>query len=87
MVPPGYLPVHCCCEPGKRLGYLPVPQGDTLAVLLPPERRGDDMEPLRTATLRVRALHRQGEGRIVAFDSGHQPIEVLRKVPGWIDHA
>ena len=92
MMPPGYLPVHCCCEPGKRLGYLPVPRsgGDRLLIVLPrgrmPASMGEalGMPVVDTACLRVRRLHK-GAVQMDAFDSGHQPLEVLRRIPGWRD--
>jgi hypothetical protein len=90
----GYLPVHCCCEPGKHLGYLPEPRGGGSVVVSVPRLGGLRWvgEPITNdtfadhVTLRVRRLALQpGVPPITALDSGHQPIEVLRTLPGWVD--
>ena len=94
------IPVHCCCEPGKRLGYLPVHEGDAyaqygstaVAFLRPrpatPGGLGEAAglaEEVQTVRLRLRPLALGRGLSIVAFDSGHQPLDVLRTLPGWRD--
>lgn len=98
------LPVHCCCEPGKRLGYLPVREDDlrgdgrgrfvAFAPMLPFVFVGLDSgaaSPVAdrlmpdAVRLRLRLLKVNTGLAIAALDSGHQPLDVLRTLPGWID--
>lgn len=80
-----HYPVHCCCTPGKRLGYVRAPEGANSVVFpLKPTSWADDT-PFETVTLRLRRLYLgQGE-HIMAFDSNHQDLETLRRIPGWVD--
>ena len=87
------MPVHCCCEPGKHLGWVPVEPGhDTyrFAVYEPFGAANWRMAPAEATpmpcwvTLRRRML-RTPSGEIEALDSDHQPVETLRKLRGWVD--
>ena len=97
----GYLPVHCCCEPGKRFGWVPVPErqrvrGAICFVIAPGrmEWRDDKSVHLvfaQTINTEVNdlALGDAGAGGpgeiILAVNSADQPINVWRQVPGFIE--
>jgi hypothetical protein len=90
------LPVHCCCDPAKRLGWVPVP-----------ERRLEAPGPVRfilghlTLNLETGAVTRPAQldtvvawlencgayphGRQLAVKSADTPLDQWRKIPGFIE--
>lgn len=92
------LPVHCCCEPGKRLGYLTVREDELRdwhggrAVRILPRlpvsvAEGEPIAPFipSSVLLRVRLLNTPSGLPIEAIDSGHCSVSTLRMLPGWRD--
>jgi hypothetical protein len=84
------LPIHCCCEPGKRLGYINLPdafrKGDIVL------RRSGELSVAPadpTAERRVDTIHTEvgwilcARGPFLAVKSAHLPIEEWRKIPGF----
>lgn len=87
------LPVHCCCEPSKRLGWVPVRK----------QRRGPirfmlglpsyDMETnvvtspptLDTEIETIEDDRVRGCGPYLAVKSANQPVDVWRKVSGFVE--
>lgn len=86
------LPVHCCCEPSKRLGYVLAPDrvgriNFSWMECFPTSLRLDVVQPPPTRHeihTTVESLHYNGE-HILAVKSAHQPIETWRKVPGFVE--
>lgn len=88
------LPVHCCCDPNKLMGWIvlsefthiqnsermtfPTYSGNTITLVIEELRRldryGDFMDKSETA-------HQ------LAFRSDEIPIEVLRKIPQFIENT
>ena len=69
----GYLPVHCCCDPGQRLGWLPEVEGYTLHT-----RLGFKLD--------IAYLYGWEDGAdIQAYQNEDHPVELLRQIPGWQD--
>jgi len=96
----GYLPVHCCCEPGRRFGWVPVPErqrvrGAIYFVIAPGRmewREGNSVHLVFAQTINTEvndlalAPVDGGPGEIIlAVNSADQPIETWRKVPGFIE--
>jgi hypothetical protein len=88
-----YLPVHCCCDPERRLGWVPAQKrlGPVRFVITPRSVTlafDDDAVPVKhpavTLDAEVEKLHARGE-TILAVKSNDHPIEQWRRVPGWID--
>jgi hypothetical protein len=85
------LPVHCCCEPGKRLGWVPAPSTPGPIAFMAGHRSvnlldGETIMPTKISTC-IDWLQ-DGTGRRLAVNSADTPIETWRKVPGFIeDHA
>lgn len=90
-----YLPVHCCCNPDKRLGWVSVRENPmrvfpwivhfvcrrefTGGSVL----RGDriDIAPAKVIVTTIERLGLPGGLVIDAVKSAHEPIEVWRQVP------
>lgn len=87
------LPVHCCCDPAKRLGWVPVP--DKLhergcgpvrfQVGLPSYEllTGVVTQPDQIDTTIERLI--DGDEEYLAVKSAEQPVDVWRKVPGFLE--
>lgn len=87
-----FLPVHCCCDPSLRLGWIPVPLtkragSEFRIVVVSPSKVRDLGAPLEMIYIEaeVQWLTR-GDVRTLAVKSGHQPIEVWRRVHGFIEN-
>jgi hypothetical protein len=87
-----YLPVHCSGEPPTRIGWVPAPN----AAAPGPIRFGighTSTDLLTGVVTRAPWLHTeatwlaQGDDRQLAVMSADQPIEVWRKVPGFIERV
>lgn len=86
------LPVHCCCDPGLRLGWVPTPAsmkgpGDVRFVAGYPAKdllTNEVHYPERIFT-EVAWLEFDGEERMLGVKSNDVPIETWRKVPGFIE--
>jgi hypothetical protein len=92
------LPVHCCCTPMKRLGYVPVRRlSFTNEAWFNVMNAGAVERVIRTEIGRV-WLDRARVGDVInghventrifvdAVKSAHEPIEVWRRVPGFIEN-
>lgn len=106
------FPVHCCCTPGLRLGWVEVPEdiargGVVMFARSKPLEVGPpylgpgavmNVAPtiraqLRTIQYPARKTEILSDGTLTvpvtvirpAFDSGDQPIEAWREVPGFIE--
>lgn len=101
------VPVHCCCNPAKRLGWIPLEQSrlypHRLRFVVAPTfeeltGRRDSSEPPTSSTLgqletEVCELWRltdekDADGQripetFLALKSGHQPLEVWKRVRGF----
>ena len=93
------LPVHCCCEPGRRLGYVPVGRLP-LGVVMFPVRTPEGLRVIRTEIAEIRTIRTTTEvfsqvsgeitstvTSVVAVKSAHEPIEVWRLVPGFLEEV
>lgn len=85
------LPIHCCCNPGERLGWIDAPPREgtvTYSVLKQAQPAGFDKtrttEPtIEKVALEVARLYEAdgtGEWKL-AVKSMHLPIETLRRLP------
>jgi hypothetical protein len=77
------VPVHCCCNPDKRLGWLEVP--DNLArpgVFYIPMRSASGFGQLEVQLALLLDPHPPANV-ILAAKSGHEPVETWEKVPGF----
>lgn len=88
---PQYLPVYCCCDPSQRLGWVPVPRTRWRPgpiVFKVGHRLKDLMTGVVTEAGRLHTemlwLDHEGE-RILIVKGGEQPVEVWRKVPGFLE--
>jgi hypothetical protein len=87
-----YLPVHCCCEPAKRLGWMPdryrfrwrVQVSPASLTLWPPSAAGERTAPT-FVDIEVAMLALDDHEVIRAVKSNEIPIEVWRTVPGFIE--
>jgi hypothetical protein len=89
----GYLPVHCCCSPTKRLGWVRLPRElghrGQVRFVIPPTR--EFQSDITVATVKqggtiyteVAELF-VGVDRLFAVKSAHQPIDVWMQVPGFV---
>lgn len=95
MLPYGRLvPVHCCCDPNKRLGWVPAKEapGPVTFVLGRPRRSlwdGTVTQP-ETFTTEIAYLVNFGAvlgdaHRFLAVKSNDLPIEKWRLIPGFIE--
>ena len=85
------LPVHCCCKPAKRLGWVDVDDRSArpgVAIMLTvrtvesgPAR--DLSHQHRAILTQVAELDLEGFDPILAVKSADVPIEVWRLVPGF----
>lgn len=96
------LPVRCCCNPTKLLGWLPVPDklpvgwGTTISYAVGPLFVFDGSQPARSdrtvVTLEVGKFHQNfdatGQGPIteLAIKSMDHPIETFRKIRGFVEN-
>lgn len=89
---PNRLPVRCCCNPSKLLGWLPVPIGIGIGwgtrISYPIQGEGDTANVI---TLEVGKYaerdHPRDEPRTeLAIMSGDNPIEVFRLIPGFAEN-
>ncbi len=95
------MEVRCCCQPMKLLGYLPVPPsraaGDTVTFVIRPVVHcspfgvagGECAQVCRAETVALpvaRFQSRVGE-RHLALKSEETPIEVLRRIPGFVERV
>lgn len=87
------LPVHCCCEPWMRLGWVPVPvkyERGAWIVFWPAPWRSISSEPTaallegRITTMVATLVFADGTA-VDAVKSGHVPLEVWREVPGFVE--
>lgn len=93
------LPVHCCCEPTKRLGWVPVPasrmelDNATFAITIVAGRDAYDMwtgakvpaPRIHTEVARLTLDDEHGQQTILAVKSADIPIETWRCIPGFIE--
>lgn len=102
------LPVHCCCRPQTRLGFVPIRSKlpanvamfqvlsesgavekviVTSVATLQTEMTLDESvsEALMNGALDPSRLIPYSATTIVAVKSNHEPIEVWRRVPGFVD--
>jgi len=90
------LPVHCCCKPAIRLGYVEVPDGTdrgSIRFTIPPafhlQAPGPDsgrprMNPSSYILTEVATLgYGDGTGATLAVKSAHLDVETWRRVPGF----
>lgn len=83
------LPVHCCCEPAKRLGWVPCGADRPKPVNFVAGHPRIDLETgvvTQPAIIRteVSVLHVDDDSYL-AVKSAEQPIETWRKVAGFIE--
>lgn len=82
------LPVHCCCDPKKRLGWVPAPStpGPRSFVVGQPSMNLLTGEVTHARILRTEVawLDQHGRRRL-AVKSAHEPVETWRKVAGFIE--
>jgi len=88
------MEIRCCCTPKKLLGWVEVPDGATeyrfvlrselLSFLRKPF---DDVTPVKVEAivLPVAVIHIGGT-KYPALKSEETPIEILRKIPGFIEN-
>lgn len=80
------LPVHCCCNPSVRLGFLEVDnpregQVLTFALLEPMSAHWKELPiPMQRVRLEVANLHRFGDVPMLAVKSNHVPYEDLLRI-------
>lgn len=84
------LPVHCCCDPSLRLGWVPCRLTEPGPVVFIAGHVTRDLwigavssVPERVHT-EVASLWDNGE-RVLAVKSNEHPIETWRKIPGFIE--
>ncbi len=92
------LPVHCCCSPSLRIGYVEVPDGAGLGPIrftIPPafhlEAPGPDsgrprMHPASYILTEIATLLDHG-ATVLAVKSAHLEVDVWRRVPGFREFA
>lgn len=83
------LPVHCCRQPWKRIGWVPVGpyvRGAWMQFAVTPayRRNGERQEP-HTITTMVAALRFRDGSTLDVVQNANEPIEVWREVPGFIE--
>lgn len=88
------VPVHCCCEPTKRLGWVPAPEklGPVKFALGRPTRSLTTglIAPLEIIETEIawlvnyEAYHTNAE-RFMAVKSNDIPIEQWRRIPGFVE--
>ena len=86
------IAVHCCCDPGLRLGWVPTPPniqgpGPVRFMAGYPAKElltGEVHYPERIFT-EVAWLEFDGEERTLAVKSNDVPIATWKKVPGFIE--
>ncbi len=87
------IPVHCCCDPSRRLGFVSHPNlrriGDRLWLALPPPwpalhpPRADDVPP-GAAYVEIVVDSLEVDGEVMpAIKSQDRPIEWWLTVPGF----
>jgi len=85
------LEVRCCCNPGKLLGWLDVPDttSPTFRFFLqpPPVPRGSLTNCFRIeeVVLEIAYFYQKGVGERKAFKDNGLSIETLRRIPGFIE--
>lgn len=88
---PRYLPVYCCGGPSQRLGWVPVSRTRRRPgpiVFRIGHRSKDLMTGVVTEPARLHAemLRFDDDGeRILVVKGGEYPIDVWRKVPGFLE--
>lgn len=76
------LEIRCCCIPRKLLGYVDVPSGIAQGQQVTFVLKTKWGEPLERLSLTADTYTGEGE-RKLALRSGDQPMEVLRRIPGF----
>jgi hypothetical protein len=90
------VPVHCCCHPSKRLGYVELPRelvkwGAINFLAMPALTSGrtaaGDCAIIQGKAIRtsIEALVVGGRVGELAVKSNHEPIEVWRRVKGFVE--
>jgi len=87
------LPVHCCCEPSRRLGWVPVFEttlGKWIVFALRPVLRaadddGDRRVEVLSITTMVAPLLLPDGTTIDAVKSANAPLAWWREVPGFVE--
>lgn len=92
------LPVHCCCTPIIRLGYVEVPDDRTMlgqivfvipprfsSARIPADRVGFDgaMDPGAKIYTTIELLGTSKGDAILAVKSAHLDLETWQRVPGF----
>jgi len=92
-----YVQVRCCCDPGRLLGWVPLPfgarrePGVLVSFKLPivlewrPLPESPVVRDPGVVQLEL-AEYAQGEERGLAFKSNDLPLEQLQAIPGFITH-
>lgn len=90
------LPVHCCCDPGLRLGWVPVPERVTapcniwfVAGYPAKDLLTEEVHYPERIFTEVAFLHTTTPGGRTDYQLGVKsndvPLETWRKVPGFIE--
>lgn len=89
------LPVHCCCEPNKRLGWVPVPDKRLnspgpvrfMSKLPSYDLETGTVSPAESFDTIVEFIHHHPayDGPQLAVNSHEVPVETWRRVPGFVE--